>query len=210
MSMRTSLPLRTATNELTGMPASARLATVRRVVREAVPGLADFALCYLSSASTIHCVAAAHATAGGTRLLRALMRAYRVRRGDRDSTVAQVIRSARPIVRTDIALDMATPRAPANARETVAALHQRLATRSALAVPVIGDGAVLGALTLCYSDSARSFSARDVPIAMRLAARIGHALTDRSSDATVRLRSATGDARQGTTLRRRVAARNQI
>jgi GAF domain-containing protein len=143
------------------------------------------------------------------RLLRALARAYRVRRSDRSSTVAAVIRTARPIVRTDIAIELGADRSSPTDRDTIADLHRRLATRAALVVPVLGRSSVLGALTLCYSHSGRSYRARDVAAAMHLAARIARALTGgRGADATLRLRAAARDARQSPTLRRRVAARN--
>jgi GAF domain-containing protein len=174
-----------------------------------VPALADFSLFYLAQPSIIRCVASAHATPTGARLLRALSREYHLRRGDRDSTVAEVIRTARPIVRKDIAVELEASRSLHSERDTVANLHRRLAARSALVVPVLGDRSVFGALTLCYSQSERSYSARDVHAAMRLAARIAGAMTGvRGVDATVRLRAAAGDPRQGTTLRRRMAPRN--
>jgi GAF domain-containing protein len=205
------LPFRTPGKIFTDTSAAARLAAVQRLVRGAVPSLADFSLVYLARTSTIRCIAAAHTTATGARLLRALVRAYRVRRSDRDSTVAEVIRTARPVVRTDIATELAWRQPTGTERDTIADLHRRLATRSALAVPVMGAGTVLGALSLCYSQSDRSYSARDIAMAMRLAARIGRALTGvQGIDATVRLRAAARNARQGPTLRRRMAARDQI
>ena len=209
MGTRMVLPLRSPASLFTDDRRAARLTAIRRLVRDAVPALADFSLFYVAQASIIRCAACAHATASGARLLRALGREYHVRRGDRHSTVAEVIRTARPIVRKEIPIELvASPSSP-TARDTVANLHRRLAARSALVVPVLGDRAVLGALTLCYSQSERSYSARDVQAAMRLAARIAGALTGgQGVDATLRLRAAAGDPRQGTTLRRRVAARN--
>ena len=70
---------------------------LRRLARGAIPALADFCLIYLATGSHIFCVASAHATSDGTRLVRALARAYHVRRTDRGSTVAEVVRLARPI-----------------------------------------------------------------------------------------------------------------
>jgi GAF domain-containing protein len=209
MRTRIVLPLRSPASFFTVRRRAAKLTAIRRIVRDAVPALGDFSLFFVAQPSIIHCVACAHATARGARLLRALVREYHVRRGDRGSTVAQVIRTARPIVRKEIAVELGASPSPSTGRDTVANLHRRLGTRSALVVPVLGDRAVLGALTLCYSQSERSYSARDVHAAMRLAARIAGALTGgQGVDATVRLRAAARDARQDTTLRRRVAARN--
>jgi GAF domain-containing protein len=207
--MRIVLPLRSPASFFTDGRHAARLTAIRRLVRGAVPTLADFSLFYVPHASIISCVACAHATPTGARLLRALAREYHLRRNDRSSTVAEVMRTGRPIVRKDIPVELEAGRSPHSERETVANLHRRLAARSALVVPVAGDRSVLGALTLCYSQSERSYSARDVHTAMRLAAHIADALTgDGGVDATVRLRAAAGNPRQGTTLRRRVAARN--
>jgi GAF domain-containing protein len=209
MGTRMVLPLRSPASFVTDDRRAAQLTAVRHLVRDAIPALADFSLFYVAHASTIRCVAAAHATPTGARVVRALAREYHLRRSDRGSTVAAVIRTGRPIVRKDIAVELEATGSSHSERDTVANLHRRLAARCALVVPVRSDRSVIGALTLCYSQSERSYSARDIRAAMRLAARIARVLTgDQSVDATVRLRAAARDARQGTTLRRRVAARN--
>jgi len=177
---------------------------VQRIARTAIPSLADFCLVYLVSGSSIVCVASAHATRDGTRVVRTLMRTYRVRRNDRSSTVAQVVRLAKPMRRTGIQPERG--RGPDG--DPVADLHRRLAPCSALAVPIGAPPHVLGALSLCYSHSGRSYGARDVSAAMHLAARIARVLTKNLADGTLRLRAAVGHAGQGTTVRRRLAARN--
>jgi GAF domain-containing protein len=177
---------------------------LRRLARSAIPALADFCLIYYAAGSRIVCVASAHATREGSRALHALARAYRVRRGDRGSTIAAAIRTARPVLRADIPLE---PRATVT--DAVAALHRRLAPRSAIAAPIVAGNKVLGAVTLCYSRSGRTYVAADIPAARRLAARIARALAAAGrADATLRLHAATGHARQGTTVRRRVAPRD--
>jgi GAF domain-containing protein len=209
MGTRILLPLGSPASFFTDARRGARLTAIRRLVRGAVPALADFSLFYIPHGSIISCVACAHSTPTGARVLRAFVRAYHLRRNDRGSTVAEVIRTARPIVRKDIAVEFEASRFSPNQREIVAKLHRRLAARSAIVVPVLGRGSVFGALTLCYSQSDRSYGARDVHAATRLAARIAGALTgDQGVDATVRLRAAARDARPGSPLRRRVAARN--
>jgi GAF domain-containing protein len=132
----------------------------------------------------------------------------RGRRDDAGSTVAQVIRTGHPILRSDIPAESLRLSTGVKA-DPVADLHRRLATRSVLAVPIRLGERVLGAVSLCYSDSGRSYVARDVPAATRLAMRIARVLTSvRVPDATVGLRPAARHPRQGTTIRRRVAARN--
>jgi GAF domain-containing protein len=196
---------RSATPVLAATTVAASRGAIQRVLRGLIPGRADFCFVFLVAGSTIVCAAAAHGSREGTRLVRALCRIYRIRRSDRTSTVAQVIRTGRAAVRTGIHLDLSR----AARTDQVADIHRRLAPRAALAVPIVVNTKVLGALSLCYARADRSYVPQDVPAAADLAARIARLLTrDRAPDGTLRLRAATGHARQGTTVRRRVAARN--
>jgi GAF domain-containing protein len=198
------MEIRSAPLLLTPASIAAARPALQRMVRSSLPRLADFCLVFVALPSTIVCAAAGHVTADGTRAALALMRTYRVRRTDPGSTVASVIRTARPALRKAIHPDPAP-----SARDLVSVLHRRLAPRSALAVPILARDTVLGALTVCYSHSGRSYDTRDIAAVARLASRVGRVLTSALvTDAELRLRSATGDARQGTTIRRRVAARN--
>jgi GAF domain-containing protein len=184
--------------------AAARRA-IERAARDAVPTLADFCLVHLVAGRVIRCVAGAHSTREGGRDVRALM-SHRIRPDDRDSTVAQVVRTHRATLRREIYPDT-HDRARARG---LAELHRRLAPTSALVVPIVIDGAVLGALSLCYSHSGRSYAARHVASAERLASRIADILVAGTPiDAPIGLRAAVRHAGQGTTVRRRVAARNQ-
>jgi GAF domain-containing protein len=202
---RPNMENRSATPVLSATTIEPHRGAIQRLLRSALPTLADFCFVFLATGPTIVCIAGVHTTREGTRLARALCRVYRVRRSDRTSTVAQVIRTSAPIIRTDIHTD--PPRLAHD--DIVAHLHRQLAPRSALAVPISVRARVLGALSLCYSHSGRSYVARDIPAAADLATRIARLLTrDRAPDATLGLRAATGHARQGTTIRRRVAARN--
>ena len=176
---------------------------VQRSARHAVPALADFCLVHLVCGRTIRCVAGAHATRPGARAIRELMTTHRIRLNDRDSTVAHVVRSGRATLRTEIHQDPDTARAG-----VVAALHRRLAPTSALVVPIVHGGAVLGALSLGYSHSGRSYAARHVASARRLATHIaGVLLPPTGIDAAMGLRAAA-HAGHTSALRRRVAARN--
>ena len=185
--------------------ANARRAIEHRV-RQMVPAFADFCVAHLVARGGIRCVGSAHATRNGERLVRMLMRTYRIARTDRDSAVAYVVRTGRPLLRTAIQMDAATAR---RRDGRIAKLHRQLATRAALVVPIQLQGRVLGALSLCYAQSGRTYVRRDIAAAARIAAEIARTLAPTGSPhASFGLRSAARDARQGTTIRRRVAARN--
>jgi GAF domain-containing protein len=156
----------------------ASLRAHRRVLDEAmygcVPALADFGLVYLVDGDRLRCAAFAHATRLGRNVLRTLKHAYRLRREDRDSTVAQVVRIGRPALRLQIRAEKRPLRAGTPAR--VLDLHRRLAARSALVVPIHGRDGVLGALALAYADSMRAYTPNDIPIVEHVAMQIGFAL----------------------------------
>jgi GAF domain-containing protein len=181
------------------------LITQRRVLdraaRKALPRLADYCFVHVVSTRTLHCVAAAHRTPHFARDIRHVA-TQPIRRDDLASTVASVARSRKPALRTDIYHDDDMPR-----RGSVAHLQRKLAPKSALVVPVIHDGVVLGTLSLCYSHSGRSHGPQHVPLAERMAARIAAVLTA-ACHAASRLRAAARHARQRTALRRRVGPRD--
>jgi GAF domain-containing protein len=170
--------------------------------RRAFPRLADFCLVHVATPRSLRCVAAAHRTPQFDRDIRTMVAAHRIRRDDLASTVASVARLQKPALRTDIYDDDARVR-----RGAIARLQQRLAPTSALVVPLMRDGQVLGTLSLCYSHSGRSYGPQHVPLAERLARRIAAALAA-ASDAASRLRAAARHARQRTTDRRRLGSRD--
>jgi GAF domain-containing protein len=178
---------------------------IERTARAAVPTLADFCLVHLIAGRGIVFIAGVHATRTGGRDIRALMRAHRIRPDDPDSTVAQVVRTRRPTLRTTILPDIAERSGRAGG---VADLHRRLAPTSALVVPILRNDVVLGAVSLCYSQSGRSYGTRHLASAERLASRIAEVLTAARTNASPGLRATARHARQGTAIRRRVAARN--
>jgi hypothetical protein len=178
---------------------------IQRLVRGAVPQLADFSLAYLTEGVGVTCVASAHVTRDGGRLVRALARQHRIRRSDRLSAVAQVFRSRRPLLRTAIRVEGRVP----VREDDVTRLHRLLAPRSALVVPIADDTTIYGVVSLCYSESGRVYTRQDIPAAASMAGRIARLLSGAAvPHGTVRLRPAARDARQGTTLRRRVVPRN--
>jgi GAF domain-containing protein len=176
---------------------------IRRSARQAVPAIADFCLVHLVCGRTIRCIAGSHSTRQGARIIRELMKTHRIRPGDRDSTVAHVVRTRRATLRTDIHPDRDMARAGG-----VADLHRRLAPTSALVVPIVHHGAVLGALSLCYSHSGRSYTSRHVASAQRLASRIADTVIPTAAvHAGAGLRTAARTAGNGSALRRRATPR---
>jgi GAF domain-containing protein len=200
------IPFRSPADPRTASAIAASRRAVERTARQAVPALADFCLVHLVSRGAITGVAAAHGTRDGVRLVRALMRTYRIAPSDPDSAVAYVIRTRRPLLRTAIQMDTAVAR---RADGRIAELHRLLATRSALVMPIRARDGVLGTLTLCYSHSGRSYARGDMAAAARVAARIASALVPAGPPhGSLGLRPAARNARQGPTGRRRLAARN--
>jgi GAF domain-containing protein len=177
---------------------------IQEIARRSVPALADFAVVYMMAGRWIVGIASAHFSPTGERLLRALLRIYRIRRTDLRSTVAQVVRTGRPSLRRSIQHD--SQPAP---RGSVADLHRRLACRSALVLPILVGTTVTGAVSLCYAESGRTYAPPDVAGAERVARQIARTVPlSLPHAAASRLRAAAGDARRHTTLRRRVAPRN--
>jgi GAF domain-containing protein len=175
-----------------------------QIARRALPGLGDFAVVFVVAGRSLVGIASAHVTPGGDRVLRALQRIYRVRLADLHSTAAQVIRTCRPAIRSTIHHE----RTRAARRGSIADLHQRLAAHSALVLPIIGDNSVLGALSLCYAGSGRTYSHGDIPAAQRVARALARAMAPDFAHAASRLRPPTGDARGRPAARRRVVPRN--
>jgi GAF domain-containing protein len=146
---------------------------LEQIARRAVPGLADFCLIYLLQAGSLRCVAGAHVTREGERLLRALNRIYRITPDDPVSTVARAVRTGRSQLRTEIAMNQGRF---AHEHARVVDIHRRLAVRSAIVVPICAGRQVLGALTLSYSESGRTYAAGDVAPVERIGRDIGTAL----------------------------------
>ena len=183
------------------------LTTQQRVIHRAagkgIPRLADFCLIHVATPRCLRCVTAMHRGSHHSRDMLALMSSRPIRRDDLTSTVAGVVRSGKPVLRPTIRqedIDRAS-------RGAMTRVYSRLAPRSALVVPLIADGAVLGTLSLCYSQSGRSHAPHHVPQAERLAARVSAALIG-AVHAASRLLTATRHAGKRAAVRRRKAARN--
>jgi len=146
---------------------------IERVAQRAVPGLADFCLIFLLDEGNLRCAATAHVTQEGERLLRTLSRIYRITRDDPVSTVARAVRTGRSQLRTEIAAEQGRFD---HEQTRVFDIHRRLAARSAVVVPIRAAREILGALTLSYSESGRTYAPGDLPLLERLGVNIGTAI----------------------------------
>ena len=149
-----------------------------RVASAVVPDLADFCLVYLVEGDELRCVASAHATRAGDRLLHALNKVYKITRTDPESTVAQVVRLRRPSLRAEIKPEHQAPDSDASELVRVCDIHRQLAARSALVVPIKGPFGVLGAVALSFSQSGRQYKPADLRYAERLAHQIAVAVNE--------------------------------
>jgi GAF domain-containing protein len=149
--------------------ASPRAATavLKRVARSIVPSRADFCFIHLADGERLQCVATAHATRAGQRIVAELGRVHQILRSDPESTVAQVVRSGRPQLRSEIAIDAHAPVSP-----RIIDVHRQLGPRSALVVPLLFGSRPIGALTLGFATSDRRYGSQHLTGARRLAKRI--------------------------------------
>jgi GAF domain-containing protein len=184
-----------------GAPPRAATTLLKAVARSIVPSRADFCFIHLADGEHLRCVATAHATRAGQRIVSELGRVHRIRRNDPESTVAQVVRSGRPRVRSDIPVDAGPHRAP-----RISDVHRQLRPRSALVVPLLLGSTVVGALTLGYADSDRRYGSHHLAGAKRLAKRIAGHLTHGYRTAG----SATAFARSASASTRRVPLRARV
>jgi GAF domain-containing protein len=148
-------------------PPSAATTFLKRVARSIVPARADFCFIHLADGEHLRCVASAHATRAGQRIVTELGRVHQILRTNPESTVAQVVRSGRPQLRHEISVD---PERGAEPR--ILDVHRQLRPRSALVVPLLSGSHILGALTLGFATSDRRYGSHHLTGATRLAKRI--------------------------------------
>jgi GAF domain-containing protein len=137
---------------------------LRRLARSFVPALADFCLIHLVDRHHLRCIASAHSTREGRRLVRTLAGNTPIHRNDPLSTAAHVVRTGRVQIRSDITSDTDVP-----GRSRGGGALRRLAPQSAMVIPLIGRDRALGAITLCYSESGRRYTAQHMRSAKQLA-----------------------------------------
>ena len=174
--------------------------SVERIIRDAVPALADFCLVHVRQEHSLRAVAGVHATPDGTRDLHGLMRA-RIRLDDLRSTAAHVVRTGRTVLRADIHRG----RTDRDTTDRVERLVNRLAPRSALVLPLVSGNTVFGTVSLCYSLSRRSYAPRHLSAARRLAARVAEALA--ATPLSLATTTAAAAVRPHASVRRRLPAR---
>jgi GAF domain-containing protein len=151
---------------------------LERLARAAVPAHADFCLVYLLDGEQFRCVASAHVTRAGNRLLRALNSVYKITRDDPESTVAQVVRLRRPSLRVEIKPEHQAPQSNGSKFARVFDLHRQLAVRSALVMPIEGRFGVLGAVAFSYARSGRQYTPADLANAEPIVRQIAQAVDD--------------------------------
>jgi GAF domain-containing protein len=127
---------------------------------------------YLRDDEQLRCVASAHVTRAGDRLLRALNNVYKITCDDRESTVAQVVRLRRSSLRAEIRPEHQTPDRRVTELACIVDIHRQLAARSALVVPIEGRSGILGAVAFSYAQSGRHYKPADLPVAERVAHQI--------------------------------------
>jgi PAS domain S-box-containing protein len=147
--------------------------TLAGVARLAVPQLADWcAVDLLDDQGEVERVAIHHADPAKLLLAEALHRHYRPA-SDEPAGVADVIRTGRPLVVTDI-----PPSALAAYARDARHLEilRGIGMSAVIIVPIPGALRTIGAITLVSSESIRRLSAADVPVVVRLARRVGTAI----------------------------------
>ncbi|HEX7119342.1 MAG TPA: ATP-binding protein [Longimicrobiales bacterium] len=146
--------------------------TIPRVARFLVPAVADWCTVDLRENGAIRRIGSAHVNPAKERLVRELAQRYPPD-PDTPISVARVIETGRPELLPEIPDERLreTARDEAHLR-----LLRDLAPRSALAVPLVARGEVLGAITLVTSESRRRYDEDDLTFAAALADRIAIAV----------------------------------
>jgi serine phosphatase RsbU (regulator of sigma subunit) len=147
-------------------------AMLERIARLTVPELADWCLVdILEEDGAVNQLAAAHADRAKEGLLRELLRHRRFGEGapgTAPGTVAQVMRTGRPVLISDapdrLALEKAT--GPEHLR-----VLRSLGGHSLMSVPLLTRGKTLGAMTLVSSNPERHYGEEDLALAEALAYR---------------------------------------
>jgi PAS domain S-box-containing protein len=156
--------------------------TLASIARLAVSHIADWCGVDLLDGETLRRVAVAHADPERE----ALVQPFAQYRLDRDTPGGspQVIRTGEPVLYTEIPealLDTVARRRPEH-REIL----RTLGVQSAIVVPLIARGEVLGAITLASAESGRRYGPRDLELAEELARRaaiaVDHARLFRETD----------------------------
>jgi PAS domain S-box-containing protein len=147
--------------------------TLGRVARLVVPTVADWcAVDLVDEQGELERVAIHHADPAKLLLAERLHRLYRPT-GDESAGVAEVIRTGRPLIVTEI-----PPSALAAYARDAGHLEilRAIGMTAVVIVPMPGASATIGAITLVSSESVRRLSSADLSLAVRLAGRVGIAI----------------------------------
>jgi PAS domain S-box-containing protein len=140
-------------------------AMLERIARLTVPELADWCLVdILEEDGALNQLAAAHADWAKESLLRELLRHKRLDEGA-PGTVAQVLRTGRPVLISD------APERLALEKATGPEVLRSLGGHSLMSVPLLTRGKTLGAMTLVSSSPERHYGEEDLALAEALAYR---------------------------------------
>ena len=147
-------------------------ATLANVARLLVPALADWCTVYLREGDELHRVGVAHADPAGEELLQRLARLY-PRRADRPDPVVRVVEAGEPLLVPVVAPEALERHAH---DEEHRRLLRELAPRSAMIVPLVVRGEVLGALGLNRAAGRPAYRPEDLALAEELARRCAAAI----------------------------------
>jgi len=143
-------------------------ATLESIARLAIPELADWCLVdIVEESGSVSQLAAAHADPAREGLLHELM-AYRRFGEDAPGTVAQVLRTSRPVLVAETSESFLAERATG---EEHLGLLRDLGVCSIISVPLLARGRTLGAMTLVSSSPQRRYDEGDLSLAENLSYR---------------------------------------
>jgi serine phosphatase RsbU (regulator of sigma subunit) len=143
-------------------------ATLERIARLAIPELADWCLVdILEEDGSVKQLAAAHADPAKEGLLRELL-AHRRFGEDSPGTVAQVLRTGKPVLVPEASESLLAERATG---EEHLRLLRDLEIYSLMSVPLLARGKTLGAMTLVSSSPEGRYDEEDLSLAENLAYR---------------------------------------
>jgi len=145
---------------------------LRKLTELVVPRLADWAAVDLLSATgVVERVAAEHSEPEKTAIAFEISRRWPI--DISHGGIGQVLRTGEPLLLPHMPEELL----PSLARgEEHLRLARTLGFRSAMCVPLLSRGRVLGALTLVHAESGRQFSEKDLPLVKELARRAGLAV----------------------------------
>ena len=147
-------------------------ATLQRVARLTLPALADWCIVDLLEGDEIHRVAVAARREDSQRALEELRRSYEPTL-DSPQPAAQALREREPVLFQDFTPESlkATTRDDRHFE-----LMTQLAPCSAMALPLMARGNVIGAITFAWAESGRRYTDADLPLAEEIARRAGLAV----------------------------------